>query len=202
MGEMKINTQNLFIKIWTRILFNLTIQKQDELRFMCKKFHLALKRTLPVWIEAHADNPTKVNFKSALEIFHKFRKENPYKRFEIRISDGYHYVSSEENDKYQYDESYEPNSIRDEIIGGGIYRGLKYCKGFNLCIRSNNLYALCSNQGVIFVILNDIQEIKERAFKGCSSLKSIILPKGVIYIRDEAFYKCTNLCRIILIYIS
>lgn len=44
----------------------------------------------------------------------------------------------------------------------------------------------------------NIVEIKENAFRGCTNLKSIMLPEGIDKIDDYTFYYCTNLVNIII----
>lgn len=43
------------------------------------------------------------------------------------------------------------------------------------------------------VDLGIIERIGERAFRGCSSLKSITIPKTAVRIGTEAFFRCSNL---------
>lgn len=43
------------------------------------------------------------------------------------------------------------------------------------------------------VDLGKIERIGERAFRGCSSLESITIPKTIVRIETEAFFRCSNL---------
>ena len=43
--------------------------------------------------------------------------------------------------------------VKDLPIGGGCYKGLRCCRGVNLCVTSAEIYALCGEQGVEFVKL-------------------------------------------------
>ncbi len=52
----------------------------------------------------------------------------------------------------------------------------------------NNTYL--ENVTVSSILLNSIES---GAFSGCVNLKSIELPEGLVYIKDEAFYGCTSL---------
>ncbi|MCC8013984.1 MAG: leucine-rich repeat domain-containing protein [Eubacterium sp.] len=52
----------------------------------------------------------------------------------------------------------------------------------------NNTYL--ENVTVSSILLNSIES---GAFSGCINLKSIELPEGLVYIKDEAFYGCTSL---------
>lgn len=44
-----------------------------------------------------------------------------------------------------------------------------------------------------------VTEIGNKAFNGCTSLESIMLPQSLVKIGDEAFYQCTNLSRIAVV---
>ena len=46
--------------------------------------------------------------------------------------------------------------------------------------------------------LPDVTEIKQFAFRGCSSLAGVVIPDSVTKIGDEAFCNCNNLTRVII----
>ena len=142
------------------------MQQQDQLRFECKKFHWALQRTLPCWVlvrtpaeeakksdggdpegqEESAEGPGHVlaSMNAALIVFGRFREAHPFQRFEIRLAEGRHTVDGDVN---------WLEHVKDLPVGGGCYKGLRCCRGVNLCVTSAEIYALCREQGVEFVKL-------------------------------------------------
>ena len=148
--------------VWSRILLALPLQQQDQLRFECKKFHRALKPTLPCWVlvrtpQGEANKSDRgdlqrqergtghsghvlASIHTALMVFGRFREAHPFQRFEIRLADGRHTVDGDV-------EWWE--GVKDLPVGGGCYKGLRCCRGVNVhdVIR---IYALCGEHGVEF----------------------------------------------------
>ena len=50
----------------------------------------------------------------------------------------------------------------------------------------------------VALIPEGTREIPEQAFKGCTSLKSIVIPKGIKFIRSRAFMDCSSLTEVVL----
>ena len=65
----------------------------------------------------------------------------------------------------------------------------------NLTNISNGLFAGCTKLTSI-TIPDGVTSIGDRAFYNCSNLTSIIIPKGITSIGDGAFYNCSNLTSI------
>ena len=62
----------------------------------------------------------------------------------------------------------------------------------NPLIYAKNLY-LNGSKVTNLIIPNEVIEIKEVAFRGCTGLTSVTIPNSVTSIGEEAFYGCTNL---------
>ena len=83
-----------------------------------------------------------------------------------------------------------PSNPWDELhyksIDGVLYSG----DGLSLCAYPNA-------HGEIYEVPNGVTTIKKFAFKSCDSIHTIILPSSLKVIEINAFYRCTNLKRII-----
>ena len=193
--------------VWSRILLALPLQQQDQLRFECKKFHRALKPTLPCWVlvrtpqgeanKSDRDDPegqeggaersghVVSSLGAALAVFGRFRKAHPFHRFEIRLAEGRHTVDGDMDAR---------EKVKDLPVGGGCYKGLRYCRGANLCVTSSEIYALCGEDGVEFVkLLPGTDVLTPEAFGGCRSLTSVSFPEGLQQVGDRAFSRCSSL---------
>ena len=84
--------------------------------------------------------------------------------------------------------------VKDLPVGGGCYKGLRCCRGVNLCVTSSEIYALCGEHGVEFVkLLPGTDVLAPEAFGGCSSLTSVTLPEGLQQMGQCAFRGCSSL---------
>lgn len=83
-------------------------------------------------------------------------------------------------------------------IGTGAFDGktiiekINFSEDGNLTAIGPNAFRNCSGLTAI-VLPKTIQSIGAHAFDGCSSLETIIIPEGVKYIEDGAFNGCKNL---------
>jgi hypothetical protein len=84
------------------------------------------------------------------------------------------YISFYENK--QYDEIYPDNDI-------------SYC-----IIKIHFMYDITEKtESFLQVVRNNVEEIGKFAFGGCTSLKSVTIPKSVTNIGEEAFKDCKSL---------
>ena len=66
--------------VWSRILLALPLQQQDQLRFECKKFHRALKPTLPCWVLVRTPQGEANSRKHSSRRRHKHSRKHSRKR--------------------------------------------------------------------------------------------------------------------------
>ena len=113
--------------------------------------------------EESAEGPGHViaSIHAALMIFRRFREAHPFHRFEIRLAEGRHTVDGDIDVR---------EKVKDLPVGGGCYKGLRCCRGVNLCVTSSEIYALCGEHGVEFVkLVPGTDVLAPEAFYGCSS---------------------------------
>ena len=122
---------------------------------------------------------------AALIAFGRFREVHPLQRFEIRLAEGRHTVQGDVKSWEQ---------VKDLSVGGGCYKGLRCCRGVNLCVTSSEIYALCGEHGVEFVkLLPGTDVLAPEAFVGCRSLTSVTFPEGLQQVGKYAFNGCSSL---------
>ena len=131
--------------VWSRILLALPLQQQDQLRFECKKFHRALKPTLPCWVlvrtpQGEANKSDRgdlqrqergtghsghvlASMHTALMVFGRFRETHPFQRFEIRLADGRHTVDGDVDVEKEEVKDQEPQpSVLGSDLALNFYR--------------------------------------------------------------------------------
>ena len=115
-------------------------------------------------------------------MFKQFRKAHPKRRFEIRLGAGAHKTGFQVED--------EDGDLVPGVVGGGDFRGLNLEEGGwdGLRIKTPEVCAVYGQEGLAsVVILEGVQTIGDRAFRGCSSLASVAFPAELENIGDEAF---------------
>ena len=110
------------------------------------------------------------------------------------------------NDYVTYDNNdYWITTIADRAFKGATnLKSVDLSNASTLMYLGNAIFANCSNlENVIFPdeLPNDINEIPDSMFYGCSALSTVQIPEGISTIGDYAFNNCSNL-KTITIYSS